>query len=98
MSASERVVVGRKTPGDGKLEVSPGLAMSLGGHGSVLDVRLQGRALSGRVSAMECTCTKASAAGKHEHQFVECDAFRDLAAGAELQLSADGTTLTVALG
>ena len=45
-----------------------------------------------------CTCEKAGASGKHEHHFVQCDVFRELAVGTELQLRADQAGLEVALG
>jgi hypothetical protein len=91
----QTVVVGRKTPGDGKIEVSPELAATLGGDGSAVDVRLQGRGLTGAVSVMECTCAKASTSGKHEHHFVQCDAFRALPIGTELSAQAAPGRLTL---
>ncbi len=96
MSAVERAVVGRKTPGDGKLEVSAALAHALGGDGAPIQVRLASAAQSGTVEIMECTCAKAGASGKHEHHFVRCDAFRSLPVGAVLVLRADAANLEVA--
>jgi hypothetical protein len=98
MSAVERAVVGRKTPGDGKLEISGGFANALGGHGAALRVRVSGREEPGRVSVFACTCEKAGASGKHEHHFVQCDVFRELVVGTELRLTADQALLEVALG
>jgi hypothetical protein len=96
MSTVEHTVVGRKTPGDGKLEVSPALADALGGEGAPIQVRLATTEIRGTVEIMECTCAKAGASGKHEHHFVQCDAFRDLPVGAELVLSAEPSKLEVA--
>lgn len=96
MSAVERTVVGRKTPGDGKLEISGTLAGALGGVGVVLVVHMDGRDATGSVSVLACTCAKAGASGQHEHHFVQCDAFRELEVGTELQLSAEGARLDVA--
>lgn len=98
MSLVERAVVGRKTPGDGKLEVSPGLAHALGGDGASVHVRLTSDAHSGRVEVMQCTCAKAGASGTHEHHFVQCDAFRQLPVGRELSLIADEGSVDVVLG
>lgn len=97
MSAVERAVVGRKTPGDGKLEVSPALAHALGGAGAPIHVRLANNQLRGNVEVMECTCAMAGASGKHEHHFVQCDAFRELAVGTELRLSASSAALHIDL-
>jgi hypothetical protein len=96
MSTVERTVVGRKTPGDGKLEISAALARALGGDGAPIHVRLASDELGGSVEVMECTCAKAGASGKHEHHFVQCDAFRNLPVGTELVLRADATKLEVA--
>jgi hypothetical protein len=97
MSTVERAVVGRKTPGDGKLEVSQALADALGGDGASIQVRLANGDLGGRVEVMECACAKAGASGKHEHHFVQCDAFRSLAIGTELVLRAADSSLEIAL-
>lgn len=95
MSTVERTVVGRKTPGDGKLEVSADIARTLGGDGAPVHVRLTSNEQHGTVEVMECTCSKAGAAGKHEHHFVQCDAFRTLPVGTELVLRADAANLEV---
>lgn len=98
MSTVERAIVGRKTPGDGKLEVSPALADTLGGDGASIEVRLMNDQQRGTVESMECTCAKAGASGKHEHHFLHCDAFRRLPVGTELSLNADPGRVDVVLG
>lgn len=95
MSAVERTVVGRKTPGDGKLEISQEFATALGGDGTALVFRVDGRDARGSVSVLACTCEKAGASGKHEHHFVQCDAFRALPVGTELRLEAEGASVVV---
>ena len=95
MSTVERAVVGRKTPGDGKLEVSADLARQLGGDRAPVQVRLTSDEQDGTVEIMQCTCAKAGASGKHEHHFVQCDAFRALTIGTELVLRADDGSLEV---
>ena len=82
----ERAVVGRKTPADGKLEVSAQLALALGGDGSVLQVHIAERKTEGTVVVMPCTCAKTGISGKHEHHFVQCDDFRTLPVGSGLRL------------
>jgi hypothetical protein len=92
----ESAIVGRKTPGDGKLEVSPALATMLGGGAWPVTVHIAGRAVPGSVQIMECTCAKAGMSGKHAHHFVQCDAFRDLPPGTALELTAESKLLAVA--
>lgn len=98
MSAVERTVVGRKTPGDGKLEISQEFAKALGDDGTALIFRLDGRDARGGVSVLACTCEKAGASGKHEHHFVQCDAFRELPVGTELRLQSEGGRVEVERG
>ena len=96
--SAEQVIVGRKTPGDGKLEVSPELAHMLGGDGANILVRVARSEERGVVSVLACTCEKAGASGKHEHHFVQCDAFRALSVGSALELEAKGGHLEVLAG
>lgn len=98
MNTVERAVVGRKTPGDGKLEVSAELAQALGGDGAVIKVQGPGSEEHGNVEFFECTCTKAATTGQHVHHFVQCDAFRELPVGASLKLEASQGCLQITLG
>ena len=98
MIVIERAIVGRKTPGDGKLEVSPELARALGGDGSSLHVLIAERDAQGTVMAMPCTCAKAGKSGKHEHHFVQCDEFRTLSVGSGLRLEGSSAELRVSPG
>lgn len=98
MSSVERTVVGRKTPGDGKLEISQAFAKALGDDGTALVFRLDGRDARGSVSVLACSCEKAGASGKHEHHFVQCDAFRELPVGTKLRLHAAGDRVEVGGG
>ena len=95
MSAVEHAVVGRKTPGDGKLEISQAFASALGGDQAALVFRVDDLDAPGSVNVLACTCEKAGASGKHEHYFVQCDAFRELPVGTPLRLAADGTKVAV---
>lgn len=98
MSMRERAVVGRKTPDDGKLEISSELAEVLGGDGALVLVQFAGGEQRGHVTVMECTCAKAATSGVHLHHFLQCDAFREVAAGTALSLSADRASVQVELG
>jgi hypothetical protein len=73
--------VSRKTPADGKLEVSTRLATTMDGFADGLTVVLDGRRGRGRLATLECTCesgmTDENGAG-HVHYFLESDLFRDL--------------------
>jgi len=95
MIVIERAVVGRKTPGDGKLEVSAQLALALGGDGTALQVHIAERKTQGTVTVMPCTCEKAGKSGKHEHHFVQCDDFRTLPVGSGLRLQGATAELRV---
>ncbi|MGQ0538714.1 MAG: hypothetical protein ACT4R6_07185, partial [Gemmatimonadaceae bacterium] len=86
MTAAERVVVGRKTPGDGKLEISREFADLLGGDGAAHPMHVDDETSLGTVSVMSCTCAKASQTGTHEHYFLQCDLFRALPVGRALVL------------
>ena len=90
----ETTTVGRKTPGDGKLEIRRDTAERLRALGTPVTFRLvrrgaAARLASGTVTAMPCTCAKGAAAGAHEHHFLESPVLRELAVG---------TTVAVTLG
>jgi hypothetical protein len=88
----ERRAVGRKTPLDGRLELSPESAGRLRGLGDEFAVLALGREGVGRLETMECTCGKspgAKAGERHIHHFVASPLFRELAAGAEVRVDLD---------
>jgi hypothetical protein len=92
----QTAVVGRKTPGDGKLEIAIGTAGTLRALGSELRLRVvipgtPPRSGDAIVTSMPCTCAKAGAAGRHEHHFLESPLLRMLAAGTPLSLVLEGT-------
>jgi hypothetical protein len=86
-SLSERTKVGRKTPNDGKLEISPGTGERLLEGGSSLDVIVSGERSTGRVEAMPCGCGKGGPG--HQHYFVQSALLRALPVGTELALRVD---------
>ena len=77
--------VSRKTPGDGRLEISGESARRLAPFGEPLTVRVGDEAEvvgAGHVTSMRCTCEKGGGeAGGHEHHFLASDLFRALVPG-----------------
>jgi hypothetical protein len=91
----ERRTVSRKTPRDGKLEITKGSAAALLPLGAALRVAWQGSQAPGTVDTMRCTCRGAD--NPHEHYFVQSELFKALepAAEVELRLDAGDELLTV---
>jgi hypothetical protein len=85
----ERRTVSRKTPGDGKLEITKVAAGQLESLGSEFEVVVADRSADGRLGSMPCTCRGGDA--PHVHYFVESALFRSLTAGAEVELLVDDT-------
>jgi hypothetical protein len=87
----EERTVSRKTPLDGKLEISARAAEQL----ASLDATFLLRTVSGegraRLHAMSCTCAKAASAGEHQHHFVESDLLRALEPGTDVRVELDDT-------
>ena len=83
----ERRTVSRKTPLDGKLEISPRPEVAVTPLGSALTVEWQGREAPASVARMSCTCAKG--AGQHQHVFLESELFRALDAGTQVDLALD---------
>jgi hypothetical protein len=84
----ERRTVSRKTPGDGKLEVTHLTADAVAGHDQQLSVELAGTEAPASVVSMSCTCAKG--AGQHDHLFLQSDLLRSLVSGTEVDLHLDG--------
>jgi len=85
----EQCTVSRKTPLDGKLEISASAAERLGSLGDDFPVRTgtgEGRA---RLHAMSCTCAKSASTGQHVHHFVESDILRALEPGTDVRVELD---------
>ena len=85
----EQRVVSRKTPLDGKLELSGDAAGRLETLGDAFPVVALGREDQGRLESMECTCAKAAAG--HVHHFMVSPLFRELEAGSEVSVVLDET-------
>ena len=81
----ERRTVSRKTPGDGRLEITAGAAETLRARAPALEVELRGERAAGHVETMACTCAK-TAGGPHEHHFLASEVLRSLHAAADVEL------------
>ena len=87
MLLDERTV-SRKTPLDGRLEISAAAADRLGALGDEFALVSAGREGRGRVCSMACTCAKGSGAG-HVHHFVESPLLTTLAPGDTVRVELD---------
>ena len=93
--AIERRTVSRKTPSDGKLEITKIAANDLAPLGERFTVVVDDRDGDARLAAMPCTCRGDDVA--HVHYFVESDLLRALPVGhvVDLLLDDDGKRLLV---
>ena len=85
--AIERRRVSRKTPGDGKLEITKVGAGRMESLGETFRVVVDARSGHARLGSMPCTCRGADR--PHVHYFLESDLFRSLTAGTEVDLLLD---------
>ena len=86
----EQRTVSRKTPGDGKVEITKVAAGRLESLGSSFTVSVNDAEDRATLGEMPCTCR-----GKdtpHVHYFVESAAFRSLVPGSTVELLVDDAT------
>jgi hypothetical protein len=83
----ERTSVSRKTPRDGKLEISRESADRLRSAGAALTVRVGDTEGPGAVMTMPCGCK--GAATHVEHVFLQAEELRALAPELSVELSVD---------
>ncbi len=86
---SERRTVSRKTPLDGKLEISAGTAASLRTIGESFLLRTANGEGRARLHEMSCTCTKGASTGQHRHHFIESELLRALEPNSEVRVEID---------
>ena len=94
----EHRIVSRKTPLDGRLEISESTALHLEPLGETFRVRTAHGDGEARLHVMTCTCAKSGSTGQHVHHFVESDVLRalvdydldELEPGADVRLELDG--------
>jgi len=89
----ERRPVSRKTPLDGRLEITKIGAVRLGGLGDGFEVVLGDEHAPARVGTMECTCRGPER--PHVHYFLESDALKQLEPGREVELDLEDTAVNV---
>jgi len=85
----ERRKVSRKTPGDGRLEITKRSAQKCEKLGARFGVELGRRRIRARLGTMPCTCRGAD--NPHVHYFLEGPALKALVAGTEVNLELDVT-------
>jgi hypothetical protein len=85
----EQPTVSRKTPLDGRLEISESTVAQLAPLGDTFAVRTAHGSGEGRLHEMTCTCAKSASTGQHVHHFVESDVLRALEPGARVRLELD---------
>jgi hypothetical protein len=85
----ERRTVSRKTPGDGKLEITPDGRRKLAPLGDAFAVEWRGA--RGRATLHHLACTCRGPENPHEHWFVQSELLRQLPVGEEVELRADAT-------
>ncbi len=83
----ERRTISRKTPGDGRLEITKQAAARLRDFGLGLEVDVGGERTAARLGTMSCTCRGAD--NPHEHYFLESLALKQLTPGTEVDLELD---------
>jgi len=89
----ERRTVSRKTPLDGRLEITKHAAERFDDLAGTLDVELAGKHARATISTMDCTCRGVD--NPHVHYFIESPAFKQLAAGDEVDIDLDTATRTL---
>ena len=85
----ERRPASRKTPIDGRLEITKIGAVRLGGLGDGFEVKVgDEQAVPARVGTMECTCRGPER--PHVHYFLESPALKALEPGRDVELDLEG--------
>jgi hypothetical protein len=84
----ERRTVSRKTPMDGRLEITKVGAARLGGIGDGFELAIGDERSAARLGTMECTCRGPER--PHVHYFLESPALKQLAPGQEVELDLEG--------
>ena len=87
----EQRTISRKTPGDGKVEITKVAAGRLESLGPSFPVRVNDAEDRATVGEMPCLCRGTDA--PHVHYFVESELFRSLVPGSTVELLVDDTAL-----
>lgn len=89
----ERRTISRKTPADGRLEITKRAAAKCEALGASFHVELAEVRDSARLGTMKCTCRGIE--NPHVHYFIESEAFKRLVPGSEVELELDTLRKTV---
>lgn len=89
----ERRTVSRKTPNDGRLEITKVAAAKCERLGASFHVKLGDVQARARLGTMKCTCRGVD--NPHVHYFIESEAFKELVPGDEIELELDAPHKTV---
>ena len=91
----ERRTVSRKTPHDGRLEITKDVAQHLEHLGPTFVVEVDGETVRGVLGTFACTCRGES--NPHVHYFLESERLKRLQPGAEIDLELDESSNRVTL-
>ena len=91
----DRRTVSRKTPRDGKLEISASAAARLAPLAARMTVSWDGTTAPAELSELACTCARAG--GAHHHHFLQSRILTTLPVGAEVDLFLRAGTVSVEL-
>lgn len=84
----ERRTVSRKTPMDGRLEITKVGAARLGGIGDGFQIAIGDEQAPARLGTMECTCRGPER--PHVHYFLESPMLKQLEPGKDVELDLEG--------
>jgi hypothetical protein len=91
----ERRTVSRKTPGDGRLEITKAAASCVERFGNAFAIEVGGESVPGTLGTFACTCRGPS--NPHVHYFLESDRLKALAPGSVLDLQIEDAAKRVIL-
>jgi hypothetical protein len=80
----EHTTVSRKTPKDGKLEITEGAAARVGALPTRFDLVVNGEPGEGSLDSMSCTCRGAERA--HTHHFLQGELLKSLPVGCDVSI------------
>ena len=83
----ERRTVSRKTPGDGRLEITKQAALRIQHLGSPFEIDLSGESAPCTIETFECTCRGPD--NRHVHYFLESESLKSLTQETNLDIELD---------
>ena len=92
----ERRTISRKTPNDGRLEITKRAAEQCEALGPSFHVELGDVRDRAHLGTMQCTCRGVD--HPHVHYFIESEAFKELVPGDEIDLELDAARKTIRVG